>query len=145
MPYKRTKRSAVVHSPSSLEETEGLLETVLPRTSQQQESQTNPGIPLETPYLSDEEKAALDSKKTKVQRIQTSFSDEEKDEIIEFLKLNPTLYEKRRADYKNVFLKEEIWNGQAIKMGTTVKQLQTYHNSMRTKLGKLKQLSKNSG
>ena len=138
MPYKRTKRSAVVHSPSSLEETEDLLETVPPGTSQQQESQTNPGIPQETPHLSDEERAALDLKKTKVQRMQTSFSDEEKDEIIEFLKLNPTLYEKRRADYKNVLSKEEIWNGQAIKMGTTVKQLQTYYNSMRTKLGKLK-------
>ena len=39
------------------------------------------------------------TKKARLQRTTTSYSDEEKEEILDFLKANPSIYEKRRADY----------------------------------------------
>ena len=75
-------------------------------------------------------------KKARVQRTTTSYNDEEKEEIIEFLKANPSLYEKRRADYKNTQLKDCLWQRQADKMGTVVQELKTWYNSQRTRLGR---------
>ena len=75
-------------------------------------------------------------KMARVQRTTTSYSELQKEEIIEFLKVNPSLYEKRRADYKNIQLKESLWQQQADKMGTTGNELKTWYNSHRTKLGR---------
>ena len=75
----------------------------------------------------------------------TCYSEEQKGDIIEFLKSNPYIYEKRLPGFKNTQMKDEAWRAQAEKMGTTAKELQVYYNSTRTKLGRLKQLAKKSG
>ena len=81
----------------------------------------------------------------KKSRTQTCFTDNEKLEIVEFLKLNPCIYQRQLADYKNLKHKYKVWKAQSDKMGTTVKELQTFYNSMRSKLGRLKLVAKKKG
>ncbi|KAH3716011.1 hypothetical protein DPMN_058727 [Dreissena polymorpha] len=69
--------------------------------------------PVETPSPQDDA-----PKKTKFPRTTTTYTDQQKEEILDFLKANPSIYEKRRADYKNMQLKESLWQQQADKMGT---------------------------
>ena len=100
------------------------------------------------PPPEEEEVAAANANATagpKRQRVHTSYSEEQKDDIIEFLKSNPYIYEKRLPGFKNTQMKDEARRAQAEKMGTTAKELQVYYNSTRTKLGRLKQLAKKSG
>lgn len=92
---------------------------------------------LDTPIPPEElSDIPVTKKKARMQRTTTSYSDIEKEEIIDFLKANPCLYEKRRADYKNTQLKESLWQRQAEKMGTTSNELKTWYNSQRSKLGR---------
>ena len=75
----------------------------------------------------------------------TNFSEEQKDRIIDFLQQNPVLYSKRLAGYKDTAAKERLWAEQARQINCTSKELQTWYDSMRTKLGKLKKAMTKSG
>jgi len=68
----------------------------------------------------------------------TSFTEADKEEIIEFLMRNEVLYSKRLAGFKDVSKKEDLWAAQAAKMNTTVSELRIWYTSMRTMLGRLK-------
>ena len=81
----------------------------------------------------------------KTARNVTSFSEDEKELIIDFLQQNPMLYSKRLAGYKNTALKESLWTEQANRMNRTPTELKTWYDSMRTKLGKLKKAASKSG
>ncbi|KAH3826631.1 hypothetical protein DPMN_128540 [Dreissena polymorpha] len=87
--------------------------------------------PVETPSPQDDA-----PKKTKFPRTTATYTDQQKEEILDFLKANPSIYEKRRADYKNMQLKESLWQQQADKMGTSVLELKTWYNSQTTNLGR---------
>ena len=50
----------------------------------------------------------------------TSFTEADKEDIIEFLMRNEVLYSKRLAGFKDVSKKEELWAAQAVKMNTSV-------------------------
>ena len=58
--------------------------------------------------ISEEDIPNLLARKKSKTLIQTTFSDVEKETIRYFLKFYPCLYENRRADNKNIQLKEEI-------------------------------------
>ncbi|XP_061784370.1 uncharacterized protein [Nerophis lumbriciformis] len=74
----------------------------------------------------------------------TAFSEEEKEEIIDFLLQHEVLYSKRLAGFKDVSKKEKLWAAQAEKMGMTVADLKTWYTSMRTMLGRLKKRARKS-
>jgi hypothetical protein len=82
---------------------------------------------------------------TKRKKTVTSFTEEQKEEIIEFLIQNQVLYSKRLAGFKDVAKKEDIWAAQAAKMNANVEQLKTWYSSMRTMMGRLKKRAKKSG
>lgn len=89
------------------------------------------------PSLPPQEELPTTQKRARVVvRTTTTYSDLQKEDIIEFLKVNPSIYEKRRADYKNSQAKEILWQQQADIMETTVNELKTWYNSHRTKLGR---------
>ena len=89
--------------------------------------------------------AETDSSQKRRKKKTTTFTEEEKEEIIDFLIANPSLYSKRLAGFKLVDQKDELWERHAQKMETTVPDLRTWYNSMRTMLGRLKKRAKKSG
>ena len=55
-----------------------------------------------------------------------------------FLKVNPCIYSKRLADYKDVEKKDFLWEQQARLMVVAAQELKVWYDSMRTRMGKLK-------
>ena len=86
--------------------------------------------------------AETDSSQNRRKKKTTTFTEEEKEEIIDFLIANPSLYSKRLAGFKLVDQKDELWERQAQKMETTVPDLRTWYNSMRTMLGPFEEKGK---
>ena len=62
---------------------------------------------------------------------------EEKELVIDFLQQTPMLYSKMFAGYKGTAARDRLWAEQAMEMNSTPKELKTWYESMRTKLGKL--------
>ena len=78
-------------------------------------------------------------------RTATNLTEEEKELVIDFLQQNPMLYSTRYAGYKGTAAKDRLWAEQAMQMNRTPNELKTWHESMRTKLGKLKKAITKSG
>ena len=103
-------------------------------------------VQLEPAQEEEDESKNVDSLKAKRKRnVLTNFSEEQKEEIIEFLMQNKILYSKRLAGFKDVIKKEAIWAAQAAQMGTTVDELKTYNTSMRSTMSRPKKRCNKSG
>ena len=70
----------------------------------------------------------------------TDLTDEQKEQIINFLKLNPILYVKYMSGYKDKAKKERLWQQLAEKIGADRNHCEVWYKSMRTQAGKLKRL-----
>ena len=74
-----------------------------------------------------------------------NLTEEEKEIVIDFQQQNPMLYSKRLAGYKGTAARDRLWVEQAMEMSRTSKELKTWYESMRTKLGKLKKAITKTG
>lgn len=134
MPPERSRRKRVLRPASPL-----------PKVEKQSPGQPeDPLLPFVTIYT-DPEQEPEEGPARRAPRVVTSFTEEEKDLIIEFLQQHPVLYSKRLSGFKDTVAKENLWSEQARRMGYTTNELKTWYESMRTKLGKLKKVVTKSG
>ena len=101
--------------------------------------------PVQPEPAPEETDESYPSEKAKRKKTVTAFSEQQKEEIIEFLMRNEVLYSKRLSGFKDVTQKENLWAAQAAKMNSTVEQLKIWYSSMRTMMGRLKKRAKKSG
>ena len=78
--------------------------------------------------------------KAKKKKVATTFNEQQKEEITEFLMQN-IVYSKRLAGFKDVNKKEDLWAAQVAQMDTTVDELKAWYSSMRTTMSRLKNAS----
>ena len=89
----------------------------------------------ETPFIA----------KAKRKKTMSCFTEQLKEEIMEFLMNNEVLYSKSLSGFKDVTRKEELWTAQSVKMNTAAEQLKMWYTSMRTMLDRRKKRVKKSG
>jgi len=75
----------------------------------------------------------------------TTLTDAQKEEVIDWLKDNPSIYAKRLTDYKDSQKKEKLWEDKAADMGVEVADLKTFYKSNRTKMTRIKRTVGKSG
>ncbi|XP_063970789.1 uncharacterized protein LOC135157796 [Lytechinus pictus] len=97
----------------------------------------------EEEVLSDNPRHETDSpamkKKRKAARL--FLSDEQEEELVEWLKSNPELFNKSHQRYKDIDLKNSIWEDKASELGMqSGDHLQVWYKSMRTRFGKLRKI-----
>ncbi|KAL8608227.1 hypothetical protein ACOMHN_016682 [Nucella lapillus] len=68
----------------------------------------------------------------------TTLTEAQKEEVIDWLKDNPSIYAKRLTDYKDSQKKEKLWEDKAADMGVEVADLKTFYKSNRTKMSRVK-------
>ena len=87
------------------------------------------------------EKSSKDSenpkKKAKKAKIKTDLTDEEEAEVVEWLRENEFIYNKKKKAYKDTHKKISRWQELAEKMGKDVEMLMVWYNSLRTRYGRL--------
>ena len=147
MPPRKTKRRKALHPaipPPPIEEKEQAENP--PRSSPQDERDAAADqIPEMEPEPEADEAEDIPARRRTAPRVVTTFSEDEKELIIDFLQQNPTMYSKRLAGYKDAAAKDKLWTEQARQMNCTPNELKTWYESMRTKLGKLKKAVTKSG
>ena len=65
--------------------------------------------------------------------------------MVEWLKEHPVLYNKKLKDFRDKNKKRGLWLDQAEKMGKSVKIIQTWYDSIRTRYSRIRKDSKASG
>ena len=88
------------------------------------------GTPLNPePVLPEQEEADETHfiEKAKRKKTMSCFTEQLKEEIIEFLMNNEVLYSKRLSGFKDITRKDELWTAQTVKMNTTAEQLKTWY------------------
>ena len=78
-------------------------------------------------------------------RTRPQLTDDEEDLMLEFLRENSFLYDKKRKHYHDRDLRNRIWDDQASKMNRPRAILEVWYDSLRTRYGKLLKDSKKSG
>ena len=74
-----------------------------------------------------------------------ALTETQKEEVIDWLKENPSIYSKRLTDYKDSQNKEKLWEDKATEMGVEVAALKTFYKSNRTQMSRLKRTVGKSG
>ena len=74
-----------------------------------------------------------------------TLTEAQKEEVIDWLKDNPSIYSKRMTDYKDSQNKEKLWEDKAADMGVEVAALKTFYKSNRTQMSRLKKTVGKSG
>ena len=90
------------------------------------------------------ETAARKKRKNKPSYYAT-LTETQKEEVIDWLKDNPSIYSKRMTDYNDSQNKEKLWEDKAADMGVEVAALKTFYKSNRTQLSRLKRTVWKSG
>lgn len=85
--------------------------------------------------VTDISSAVITKKKTSKDRLR--LTDEEEEDLVNWYRDNPILYDKTCREYRNTEKKNAIHAEKAATMGKTAYDLQTWRNSMRTQYGKL--------
>ena len=62
---------------------------------------------------------------------------EVEDEMVEWIRGHPLLYDKHLSEYRKAAYKKQLWTDKAMSIGLTFKQVQTWYESVRTRFGKL--------
>lgn len=101
--------------------------------------------PVQQELAPEEAEETIPTQKAERKKTVTAFTEEQKEEIIEFLMRNEVLYSKRLAGFKDITQKEDLWAAQAANINTTVAQLKIWYTNMRTMMGRLKKRAKKSG
>ncbi len=71
---------------------------------------------------------------------------EEEDDMAEWLKMNPCLYNKKLETYRNTDMKKRLWEEKAAEFSNVdVEYLLSWYKSMRTRYGKLSKLPTGTG
>ena len=140
---------AVNDSRSEDEEKEALQipedhEEVAKRPEDDEEVAKRPKDDEEVAHRSDDEKEEQIKQPPK-KRLHVSLNDAEEDEMVEFLRVNEILYNRKKTDYKSKDIKNKLWSDQAPKMGKPVSEIKTWYDSIRTRLGRLKKEKTKSG
>ena len=78
-------------------------------------------------------------------RKRPQLTEQEEDEMIEFLRENTFLYDKKRKLYHDRNLRDSAWTRQAAKLSRTKEDLEVWYDSIRTRYGKLLKDMKKSG
>ncbi|XP_033729178.1 uncharacterized protein LOC117318291 [Pecten maximus] len=76
--------------------------------------------------------AAARKKRTNKPYYYATLTEAQKEEVIDWLKDNPSIYSKRMTDYKDPQNKEKLWEDKAADMGVEVAALKTFYKSNRT-------------
>jgi hypothetical protein len=58
--------------------------------------------------------------------------------MVDWLRSNPVLWNKRLTQYKDTAFKEALWDEQARKLGKDKEMIQVWYRSLRTRYGRLK-------
>ena len=82
---------------------------------------------------------------TKKPRFRPNLTEDEEDLMLEFLRENQFLYDKKKKLYHNKHLREKAWNEQAARMDRDKADLEVWYDSLRTRYGKLLKGSSKSG
>lgn len=137
-----TGRGQVTERPSSPtpppEEDEAML---VPEPEQPQPQPTGDDLPDTAPVPA----AAARKKRTNKPYYYATLTEAQKEEVIDWLKDNPSIYSKRMTDYKDSQNKENLWKDKAADMGVEVAALKTFYKSNRTQLSRLKRAVGKSG
>ncbi|CAH1274740.1 Hypp5408 [Branchiostoma lanceolatum] len=73
-------------------------------------------------------------KKRRKDKTTVSLTEEEEQDLIEWVRDHPKLYKKRLKGYKNVQREEATWQEKASEIGKTSEHLKTWYRSMRTRM-----------
>jgi len=86
--------------------------------------------------------SAQNTQKMKQARKHTDLSDEDKEAIMEWLKLNPLIYNKRLPDFRDTEKKLGLWAELADRLGRTIDELTTFYDTTRTNMSRAKRMFK---
>jgi hypothetical protein len=78
-----------------------------------------------------------DSPIKKKSRVLSHLEPEDEEVMVEWLRENPILYNKKMSSYKDKNRKDSLWDAQAARLVTTAKNLTVWYRSIRTRYGRL--------
>ena len=114
---------------------------LVPEPEQPQPHPAGDDLPVIRPVLA----AAARKKRTNKPYYYATLTEAQKEEVIDWLKDNPSIYSKRMTDYKDSQNKEKLWEDKAADMGVQVAALKTFYKSNRTQMSRLKRTVGKSG
>lgn len=114
---------------------------LVPEPEQPQPHPAGDDLPDMTPVPA----AASRKKRTNKPYYYATLTEAQKEEVIDWLKDNPSIYSKRMTDYKDSQNKEKLWEDKAADMGVEVAALKTFYKSNRTQISRLKRTVGKSG
>ncbi|MED6292622.1 hypothetical protein CHARACLAT_002232 [Characodon lateralis] len=114
------------------------LEDVSAEGSQEEADPERPGEHSAPTEDSDSEHES--TKKPRKEKVVAMLTEEEEESMVEWLKTNPVLYNRKLKNYKDTNRKEALWREMAGQMGQDILILKTWYSSLRTRYGRLKKL-----
>ncbi|MEQ2206192.1 hypothetical protein XENOCAPTIV_025272 [Xenoophorus captivus] len=114
------------------------LEDVSAEGSQEEADPERPGEHSAPTEDSDSEHES--TKKPRKEKVVAMLTEEEEESMVEWLKTNPILYNRKLKNYKDTNRKEALWREMAGQMGQDILILKTWYTSLRTRYGRLKKL-----
>jgi hypothetical protein len=81
----------------------------------------------------------------KKKKMMTDLTAQQEQEMIDWLREHPVLWNKKLRDYKDTTLKESMWMAQAEKLGKEVQMIKVWYKSIRTRFGRLKNKPSGTG
>ena len=97
------------------------------------ESDVNETLPPPSPPQPQEE----NNKKPRNSRAPLFLTEEQEEDLADWVKSHECLYMKGKREYKDTALKKNLWEKKAEELGVSTKSLTTWYDSIRTKVGKL--------
>ncbi|KAH3725303.1 hypothetical protein DPMN_051137 [Dreissena polymorpha] len=114
---------------------------LVPEPEQPQPHSAGDHPPVITPVPA----AAASKKRTNKPYYYATLTDAQKEEVIDRLKDNLSIYLMRKTDYKDPQHNEKLWEDKAADMGAEVAALKTFYNSNRTQISRLRRTVGKSG